>query len=109
MCLCDYGSSLRLTAYATLRSGSCETHNMETIQDKTECEQAATLLGLPCGKNADSKEISSRPYGCIYTGVLYMPWDHRLELNLKQSSVKCASNKYHHECICRLGPGKRNF
>ena len=54
-------------SYVEISSGSCETHGMNNITSKAQCEAAAQYLGLG-DTSADPFQQSGYPYGCLMLG-----------------------------------------
>ena len=82
---------------------------MTQVQDKTECELAATSLGLQ-DTTAFETQIGGIPYGCIYSSNdwlgLYSP-DGSPSLDCGTIHIR-NNTLYTYVCICRLH-GMHNF
>merc|ERR1712139_97074 len=88
---CDKG------AYIGVNSGaSCESNNYEQIQSVSECEKAASELGLSA-THAGTSWASGRPNGCQFSGA-------HTELNFK-SGVSGTCGGMGFECICKVPQG----
>ena len=94
-------SAIPLTdwTYAKINSGSCETHSMTDVQDKSECELAATSLGLQ-DISAYEYQRDFVPYECTYSSRPWLVWN---PPNGSDSSADCGTKigLDTYACICR--------
>ena len=82
-------------------SGSCDSNGYEMLGSKTECDQAATDLGL-LDTSATESQTNGRPYGCIYADNDWLNW---YSPGGPYPSAFCGSydGKHDYNCICRIG------
>jgi len=99
--------------YSKINSGSCETHSMTHVQDISECELAAKLLGQ---KDIIAHDIGTignlqgRPFGCIYASNDWLGW-YSPDGSPSPSDCGTQHGNEIYACICRLYnfKGKHNF
>ena len=110
----DYVSTVPLArTYAKINSGTCETHGMTKVQDKTECELASASLDLILIDIDDTSALDIEralldfiPNGCTYTStplnnIHVLNWN---SADGSDSLVHCGTKlgPLTFECICRV-------